>query len=395
MPHPAVFRVRVLTFPLGLALATLAVPSFHRINPSKGKLTVIWTKTLIIASLLVFVSVGCKKKQEGSPSGPKPQETVARTPPPSPAAPSVPSPETSSPEKPSEQQERALRRYRENVWFVHEAMQMGKWDESLTAEIAKLVKAATPDWDHANPSHWEIRGTEIAARLRPWLEMADKSEPAKRAAALLVADRIVRMEEEDDNLEPPESERPSGEGQTSAKRPKSTAQLELEKLGARFAYEPGSERYFYELNWLQQAHELDPKGRAGDLAFLLLMEKGFNTSPGCEKGQDLFREVINRGADFLREKHGPDIEARVHFLVADAYRDIAALAAGQHGDTYADAAKYKPEEADARTKATAEYRAGLALDDKSDASLVAKEHLRSLEAGEAPHDTRFFCEQLD
>ena len=42
-----------------------------------------------------------------------------------------------------------------------------------------------------------------------------------------------------------------------------------------------------------------------------------------------------------------------------------------------------------------EYQAGLALDDKSDASKIAKHHLGSLEAGEAPHDTRFYCQLLD
>jgi hypothetical protein len=81
--------------------------------------------------------------------------------------------------------------------------------------------------------------------------------------------------------------------------------------------------------------------------------------------------------------------------MGDAYRDIVALAAGQHGDTYADSATYKPEAAKARSNAVAEYRAGLALDDKSETSSIAKERLRSLQAGEARHDTRFFCQILE
>jgi hypothetical protein len=132
------------------------------------------------------------------------------------------------------------------------------------------------------------------------------------------------------------------------------------------------------LNWLRQAYELDPNGRAGELAFLLLMEKGFNTSPGCENGDELFREVVRRGTEHLRQRRSTDVEARVHFMMGDAYRDIVALAAGQHGDTYADSASYKPEEANARTKAVAEYSAGLVLDDKSDASSIAKARLRAL-----------------
>ena len=81
--------------------------------------------------------------------------------------------------------------------------------------------------------------------------------------------------------------------------------------------------------------------------------------------------------------------------MGDAYRDIVALAAGQHGDTYADSTTYKPENAKARIKAVAEYRAGLLLDEKSDTSRIAKERLRSLQAGEPPHDTTFYCQMLD
>ena len=125
------------------------------------------------------------------------------------------------------------------------------------------------------------------------------------------------------------------------------------------------------------------------------MERGFDTSPGCKNGNELFREVLRRGAEYLRTPRSPQVEARIHFLMGDAYRDIVALAAGQHGEIYADSATYKPEAAKARSTAVAEYRAGLALDDKSEISSIAKERLRSLQAGEAPQDTSFYCEILD
>jgi hypothetical protein len=328
---------------------------------------------------------GAKRHQAPSPTGPSSQVTR-----------SVDSAQTALLEKASEQQERALRRYHENAWLVHEAMQAGQWDEALSARIMKLVKAATPDWDHANPSHSEIRGPEIAVRLRPWLAMAQKLEPPKQAAALLIADRTVEMEEEDGNLEPQDTEKSATEEAPSGKRPKSTVQLELEKQGARFVYDDGSERYFYALNWLQQSYELDPKGRAGELAFVALMNKGFETSQNCANGSDQFREVIRRGTAFLRERHSTDVEARVHFAMADAYRDIVVLASDVQDEShaYADPNNYKPEASTARTKAIAEYRAGLALD-RSEVSLMAKERLRSLRAGEASYDIRFYCQELE
>src|SRR5215475_810532 len=208
-----------------------------------------WRITLACC-LALLVLAGCKKKEQDVQVQPKPQQRTATAALPSPPTPSTPSGESTLPEKASEQQDRALRRYNENTWFVQQAMQLGAWDERQTVGVSKLVKAATPDWDHANPTHAEIRGPDVATKLQPWLETARKLQPAKQAAALLVADRIVVMEEEDGNLEPQGSQEPTTRGEASGKPPKSTAQMELERLGARFSYEPGSERYLYTLNWL-------------------------------------------------------------------------------------------------------------------------------------------------
>ena len=271
---------------------------------------------------------------------------------------------------------------------------MAQPDEALKGAISTLVKSAAPDWDHPNPSHGQIRGTAIFNGLGPWVETARKLEPPKQAAAWLIADRIVVMEEEDGNLESEQSDR-APRTELSENRPESVAQVQLESLGAQFSSDPRSERNLYLLNWLQRAYELDSNGRAGELAFLLLLERGFDTSPDCKNGSELFREVLRRGTEYLKHPHAAQVEARVHFMMGDAYRDIVALATGPHGDTYADPATYKPEEAGARTNSVAEYRAGLALDDQSEASKVAKERLGALLAGEDPHDTRFYCEILD
>jgi len=300
-----------------------------------------------------------------------------------------------TPPNASETEVRALRRYNENTWFIQQAIRIANRDETLTGAILTVVKAGRPDWDNSNSSHQQIRGAEVASRLQPWVETIQTLEPARRAASLLIADQIVVIEEEDGNLEAQDSEKPAAERKPNENRPMSAAQVALERLGAQFSYDPTSERNLYALNWLQEAYELDSNGRAGELAFLLLMERGFDTSPGCKNGSELFREVLRRGTEYLRTPRGPQVEARIHFLMGDAYRDIVALAAGQHGDTYADSATYKPEAAKARSNAVAEYRAGLALDDKSETSSIAKERLRSLKAGEAPHDTRFFCQILE
>src|SRR5690348_18439271 len=107
-----------------------------------------------ILCLTVVMLTGCGKKHQDVETRPKPQQQAA-TVPPSPAEPPKDSGESAAPAKPSEQQERALRNYNENVWFIHEAMEAGHWDETLTAGNTKLVKAAIHDWDHANPYNQE------------------------------------------------------------------------------------------------------------------------------------------------------------------------------------------------------------------------------------------------
>jgi hypothetical protein len=352
-------------------------------------------RTVLSAYILVFALSGCKAQRQGPPAEPKPQPVTI----PQPQSKPTPTQEVSlaaatSPNA-SEAEVRALRRYNHNAWFIQQALRIAERDETLTAAVLSLVKAGRPDWDNPNPSHWQIRGPEIAARLQPWVESMPSLEPAKRAASLLIADRIVIIEEEDGNLEPQDSEKPAAEKKPDDKKPMSGAQVPLEKLGAQFSYDPTSERNLYALNWLRQAYELDSNGHAGELAFLLLMEWGFDTSADCKNGSELFREVLRHGTEFLRTPRSPQIEARIHFLLGDAYRDIVALATGKYGDTYANSATYKPEAAKARANAVAEYRAGLALDDKSETSSIAEERLRSLQAGEAPHDTSFYCQILE
>jgi hypothetical protein len=354
-----------------------------------------WAQRVMMVCGVVVGLSGCKAKQQDSQAEPKPQPVTILQAETKPFPPQEPSPEEAIPSNASEAQTRALSRYNENAWFIQEAMLVAQRAETLNAAISTLVKAGRPDWDRSHPSHQQIRGVEVSARLRPWVEALQTLEPAKRAAALLIADRVVVIEEEDSNLEAPDSEKRSAESKPSENRPKSEAQLQLERIGAQFSYDSTSERNLYVLNWLRQAYELDPNGRAGELVFLLLMKSGFNTSPGCANGDELFRLVLRRGTEYLRQRRSADIEARVHFMMGDAHRDIVALAAGQHGDTYANSATYKPEQANARTKGMAEYRAGLVLDDKSEVSIIAKERLRGLQAGEAPHDTSFYCQIMD
>ncbi len=144
-----------------------------------------WTQRAMAVCVVVLVLSGCKAKQQDSQAETKTQrvavpqaQTKSSPPQDAPLAEGMPS-------NASETQARALSRYNENAWFIQEAMRVAQRDETLNAAISTLVKAGRPDWDHSNPSHQQIRGAEISARLRPWVEALQTLEPAKSRATRL------------------------------------------------------------------------------------------------------------------------------------------------------------------------------------------------------------------
>jgi hypothetical protein len=200
-----------------------------------------WAQRVMVVCGVVFALSGCKAKQQVSQTEPNTQRVATPHAQTKPSSPQEASLAAATPPNASETEVRALRRYNENTWFIQQAMQIAQRDEPLTAAILTLVKAGRPDWDNSNASHQQIRGAEVASRMQPWVETVQTFEPAKRAASLLIADRIVVIEEEDGNLEPQDSEKPAAERKPNENRPMSTAQAALEGLGAQFSYDAVSE----------------------------------------------------------------------------------------------------------------------------------------------------------
>ncbi len=240
-----------------------------------------------------------------------------------------------------------------DVVSVTEAWQKGKAKEDTKRQSKKVITA-----------------------LKDWLDAAQKLDRRRKAAAMLAADQTLTFSQYAYGVADPEKGRP--------------ARRELAKLGADFNDSPLGGVSSYTNSWLQKALDLDPDGPIGDLSFRMFMEKGFDTSGTCSGGNEQFRDVIKKGEAYLQKKHNPAAQAAVELMVADAYRDIVALANGA-ADEYAETASYQSSAVDARQRAIKYYRAALSHEKESAVARAAWAEAWRLIAGLPPTNLRYYC----
>jgi hypothetical protein len=161
-------------------------------------------------------------------------------------------------------------------------------------------------------------------------------------------------------------------------------------VGALFDYSPLGTAHSYTHSWLKQALQIDPGGRAGELALLTLMEIGFETSATCseQKGHG-FRAVISRGEQQLRERPGSAINTDIHTHLARAYGDIVRLADG--GVYYEPNEAFAAEAPRARERAIEHYRLALSGAASTQEARQSWSELWRLMTGLSPAKNYFYC----
>ncbi len=246
-------------------------------------------------------------------------------------------------------------------------------DTSLAAPLLRLYTQAESivalvDWRPAP-------GDSLVRPLRRWLVAAADLPAPRRAAALYVADRVLARTQCSFQL--------CLHGDSAALAP-------LRALGAEFVYSELGGGWGYARTWLAQARALDRDSPLGQRILLEQMAAGFDFSGTCQGGAEAFRRVIVNGELYLDRVPQSPIRADVHLLVADAYRDIVALADGAAG-IYADSSAYVPERDSARTRALAHYRDAIAADRTAPASAEAWRRAWWLLAGLPARGARFYC----
>jgi hypothetical protein len=277
--------------------------------------------------------------------------------------------------------------YQQEKWILDQALKIADPGRALAARfdafqaLAAAQGSAGPQPEHEPPGEDVVRA---AARL---LRKSSQWPARRRAAALVACDRVIAIGEQTGILDEAAAAR-GGKGRGAPATPVNVTRLK--KLGAQFDYSKRAGKWYYAMTFAQRARQLDPDGRGGDLGYLTMAERGFDTSSTCEQGAEQFRRVIGEATPLLAGKPDPDVAVRVHMLVGDAYATIVALAAAPHNDFF-DPSKYAPEAASARENAIAQYRAVLAIDHSGPLAAAAWNKAWRLLAGLPPMSIRFYC----
>jgi hypothetical protein len=240
-------------------------------------------------------------------------------------------------------------------------------DTALSAPLQALTRPGAPS--SGRPAR------ELIRPLSRWIQAAAALPLARRAAALYVADLVLER---------------ALCGYSLCELANRTGRAPLEALGARFNASELGGGWVYTRSWLNQARLLDRDSRLGQGILLIQLANGFDFSGTCTEGAEGFRRVIENGERYLERMPNSPIAAEVHFLVAEAYRDIVALAHGA-GDIYADSSLYGEEAGDAAARAIAHYREAMKAGINAPVARAAWRQAWWMKAGLAPRNARFYC----
>lgn len=145
---------------------------------------------------------------------------------------------------------------------------------ALTERAAQLYEdlfrgTASPDLAE-QPELKKSRDAVLPA-LRAWVNAVKSLAPARRAAGLYVADRLLNAASD---MGWPEL---IGKDKTELRDA-------LVRLGAVFGYDTLGGCYNYSSNWLNEARELDPEGTVGQMAVLVALARGGAPKLGKDQG---------------------------------------------------------------------------------------------------------------
>ena len=260
--------------------------------------------------------------------------------------------------------------------FANEAVKIA----AISGAVEQAIRSAqdlvaVKDGSIAIPTAEER--TQIFMVIDQWLSVARPLPPLRRAAALIVADQLMDQ---------------SG-GPNWDKNDSPDIRKRLEAQGAVFEWDQLGGTYAFTHTWLKEALKLDRDGRAGELAFMTLLEKGFETSNQCldQQGKS-FRAVIRESEGYLRRRPDSTFTADIHLMIAQAYGDIVTIAnGGGYLESESEFAEYRAESAGARSKAIEHYRIALESAPNNSRPDAAWPEAWRLMAGIPPTHTYFYC----
>jgi hypothetical protein len=262
------------------------------------------------------------------------------------------------------------------IWSrINEAITIAALSGTADTDFRAALKIVigSEGWYSRSPTTSEL--SIILNAIDQWLTAARALPAARRSAALFAADQLLGDSGGlgwDKNENPPIRQR-------------------LQQQGAEFNWLELGDGYEYRHTWLNEALQLDADGRVAEMAFLDLMERGFETSSAClDQHSEGFRAVITKGEEYLHRKPNSPIQSDIQFMMAQAYGDIVDLALGGGPEGEPDL-KYQSEVASARVQAIEHYRLAFKFDSNSPRAQAAWPEARRLASGLSPTKLHFYC----
>lgn len=231
---------------------------------------------------------------------------------------------------------------------------------------AKTLANAYFHW-HLDPLD-SVDNTSMLLEFRRWMGLQDNAINEKRAAMLLFADQVL----------------------DAINRTLDTATIsQYRLLGAIFA-ESRTAGWIYERSWLKQARSLDSNGTVGDIALMIMIQKGFQFQVDCHDCGQCFGNVIVEGEKFLLRTKDTWFRKMTHLALGYAHTDIVALDSGIESLAREDSGIQMNTDA-ARFQAVEHFRKAIELDTTATDSRLAWRVAWRLVAGIPPQGVTFTC----
>jgi hypothetical protein len=257
-------------------------------------------------------------------------------------------------------------------WLAMRAAMLAGLPSAPTLAMLSFLAPEVGDPNEQPPFHCE---RQLIPVLRPWLDLAAHSAPEQRAAAILLADRVLgrlsNCEEFSDS-----GSYISPEDEKVQVQDKNTLEKDLQELGIRTERPARLGNEYYSGNLLADVLKLAPEGVVNELGHMAILDdrcqwSSNSDSADCDK-------IIKGGETFLTRFPEDEWTPSVHLILAEAY----ALTAVNPVEDYS--ATPEPTKTEWERKATAHYRAWYAKStNERDRALVSQE-IWAIEAGMEP-----------
>jgi len=190
----------------------------------------------------------------------------------------------------------------------------------------------------------------------------------------------------------------NNEGQQEAANA-SSVRRQLASFGVKLGGMTHNAGLAYENDLVWRVWRELPDTEAGEMAFVQLQQRGWNTSSGigCPPNPDLFHEVIDKGEAFLAQHPHTKFRKEILFTLAVANESWWSIARAPKDDAIVSAPPYprkfsnKKDAGLARERAIQYYRELIQLAPDSPEAASAVRRLPRLELGLDTGQRRFFC----